>query len=335
LPAADVEGIGARLEALIQNVDRLKPESEAEPPAQAVAAPKPGPADTLARLSREIWEEFKGLVRIRRLDHPDLPLLTPSQTYFLRENLKLRLLAARLALLQRDEAGFRADLGAARGWTERYFNRQDAGSKAFAASLDELLRAAGGPEGRRHRSQPQGVAHPCGHCVLASRKENWARMMRIALWLLALFAIAVAFTLTARLDQGYVIVVYPPWRLELSFMLALLLLAGLMALAYAALRLGGIALNLSGDLRAWREKRRRDKADGLLLDALRAHLDGDGERARQLAAKAGENCLAPDLARRLTGGARPAAAVPAPNSTPNSLPESRVESHARIYRRIQ
>ncbi len=141
LPAADVEGIGARLEALIQNVDRLKPESEAEPPAQAVAAPKPGPADTLARLSREFWEEFKGLVRIRRLDHPDLPLLTPSQTYFLRENLKLRLLAARLALLQRDEAGFRADLGAARGWIERYFNRQDAGGKAFAASLDELLRA--------------------------------------------------------------------------------------------------------------------------------------------------------------------------------------------------
>jgi HemY protein len=50
--------------------------------------------------------------------------------------------------------------------------------------------------------------------------------MRIALWLLALFALAVAFTLAARLDQGYVIVVYPPWRLELSFMLALLLLAG-------------------------------------------------------------------------------------------------------------
>jgi len=147
--------------------------------------------------------------------------------------------------------------------------------------------------------------------------------MRIALWLLALFAIAVAFTLTARLDQGYVIVVYPPWRLELSFMLALLLLAGLMALAYAALRLGGIALNLSGDLRAWREKRRRDKADGLLLDALRAHLDGDAEGARTLAVKAGENCLAPDLAKRLAEGARPAAAaLSQPDSQPDSPPSS-------------
>lgn len=129
--------------------------------------------------------------------------------------------------------------------------------------------------------------------------------MRIALWLLALFALAVAFTLAARLDQGYVIVVYPPWRLELSFMLALLLLAGVLVLAYAAVRLGGIALNLSGDLRAWREKRRGDRADKALLDALRAHLDGDPERARRLAEKAGDSVLAPDLAERLRNTAAP------------------------------
>lgn len=123
--------------------------------------------------------------------------------------------------------------------------------------------------------------------------------MRAALWILALFALAVAFTLAARLDQGYVIVVYPPWRLELSFMLALLILAGAMLLAHALLRMAGIALNLSGDMRHWREKRRRDKADQALLDALRAHLDGNPERARQLAEKAGNSQLAPDLAKRL------------------------------------
>lgn len=131
--------------------------------------------------------------------------------------------------------------------------------------------------------------------------------MRAAFWLLALFALAVAIALAARLDQGYVIVVFPPWRLELSFMLALLLLAGVLALAYVALRLGAIALNLSGDLRVWREKRLRDKADKTLLDALRAHLDGDAERARQLADKAGESTLAPDLLERLK---RPAQPVP-------------------------
>ncbi len=141
MPAADAGGLNARLEALIQAVDGLKPESEAEPPPAAPVPATTGTADTLARLSREMWNEFKTLVRIRRLDHPELPLLTPSQTYFLRQNLKLRLLSARLALLQRDEAAFRADLAAARDWTGRYFNRLEAGSKSFIASLDDLLKA--------------------------------------------------------------------------------------------------------------------------------------------------------------------------------------------------
>ncbi len=145
LPAADIEGISARLEGLIQSVERLQPESDTEPraPAQRLAGSGKGgmgTVDTLAKFSQEAWSEFKELVRIRRLDHPDLPLLTPSQNYFLRQNLKLRLLAARLALLQRDESSFRADITAARDWANRYFNRQDDASKAFVVSLEELLR---------------------------------------------------------------------------------------------------------------------------------------------------------------------------------------------------
>ena len=141
LPAADIDGLNGRLEVLVQAVDGLKPESETEPPPPASPPLQGGTADTLVRISQEFWKEFKDLVRIRRLDHPELPLLTPSQNYFLRQNLKLRLLSARLALLQRDEASFRADLGAARDWAGRYFNRQEAGGKAFVASLDDLLKA--------------------------------------------------------------------------------------------------------------------------------------------------------------------------------------------------
>jgi uroporphyrin-3 C-methyltransferase len=141
LPAADIEGVSARLEALIQNVDRLKPESETEPRPAAFRPAAIGAADSLAKFSREAWNEFKELVRIRRLDHPELPLLTPSQNYFLRQNLKLRLLAARLALLQRDETSFRTDIAAALDWTNRYFNRQDEVSKTFSVSLRELLSA--------------------------------------------------------------------------------------------------------------------------------------------------------------------------------------------------
>jgi HemY protein len=135
--------------------------------------------------------------------------------------------------------------------------------------------------------------------------------MRAALWILVLFAAAVAFTLAARLDQGYVIIVYPPWRMELSFMLALLLLAGLVALAYVGLRLANVALNLSGDVRAWRDKRRQTKVDKALMDAMRAHLDGDFKRAAELAGKAGDSTLAPDLVERLRQPVR-VDSVPAP-----------------------
>jgi len=123
--------------------------------------------------------------------------------------------------------------------------------------------------------------------------------MRAAMWLLALFALAVAFTLLARFDQGYVIVVFPPWRIELSFMLALLLLSGLAIFVYALLRLARIALNLSGDMRAWQLKRRQNKADKALLDAIRAYLDGDQIQVEKLAVKAAESTLAPDLLARL------------------------------------
>ncbi|MDD5389238.1 MAG: uroporphyrinogen-III C-methyltransferase [Gallionellaceae bacterium] len=137
LPAADIVSLNARLEALIQNVDRLKPESDTEPAPVPTPAAR-GAADTLARFSAEAWREFKSLVRIRRLDHPDLPLLAPSQLYFLRENLKLRLLAARMSLLQRDETAFRNDIGEAHAWTSRYFNPRDEATGAVLASLDEM-----------------------------------------------------------------------------------------------------------------------------------------------------------------------------------------------------
>lgn len=141
LPAANIDALNARLEGLMQSVDRLKLESEAAPPTPGGVAPRAEGGDLLTRLSRDVWSELKELVRIRRLDNPELPLLAPAQTYFLRQNLKLRLLAARLALLQRDEASFRADLSAARDWVMRYYMHQDAVSLAFIDSVGELLRA--------------------------------------------------------------------------------------------------------------------------------------------------------------------------------------------------
>lgn len=141
MPGADIEPVNARLEALVQTVDRLKTEADREPAPPPQAAPAPGTLDTLGLFTREVWHELKDLLRIRRLDHPEMPLLTPAQSYFLRQNLKLRLLSARIALLQRDETTFRADLGAAREWARRHFSPRDPGTQAFLDGLGELSKA--------------------------------------------------------------------------------------------------------------------------------------------------------------------------------------------------
>jgi uroporphyrin-3 C-methyltransferase len=79
---------------------------------------------------------FRELVRIERLDRPDPVLLAPTQVNYLRENIRLRLLSARLALLQRDGRVFAEDTQQARLWLERYFDMQDRN----VASLVEELR---------------------------------------------------------------------------------------------------------------------------------------------------------------------------------------------------
>jgi HemY protein len=122
--------------------------------------------------------------------------------------------------------------------------------------------------------------------------------MRAALWLLALFALAVAITLVARLDQGYVIVVFPPWRLEMSFLLTVVLLAGGFVLVSFLLHLSRTALRLPEDLRAWRRHRHQAAADHALLDAFRAHFAGDEKKLRKALKKA-RDCSAQDLLEKL------------------------------------
>ena len=123
LPQVDSVGIAVKLDALVQQADPLPLVVPETLPAARVAArartlDEPG----FTRVARDFWDEMKGLVRIRELQAGDAALLAPAQTYFLRENLKLRLLAARVALLARDESSFRDDLKAAQGWVAKYFD---------------------------------------------------------------------------------------------------------------------------------------------------------------------------------------------------------------------
>ncbi|HUP08412.1 MAG TPA: uroporphyrinogen-III C-methyltransferase [Caldimonas sp.] len=78
---------------------------------------------TLSQAWSELWDEVRSLVRVTRIDHPDAVLLAPDQAFFLRENLKLRLLNARLALLSRQFDTAQQDLQAALVMIDRYFDR--------------------------------------------------------------------------------------------------------------------------------------------------------------------------------------------------------------------
>ena len=83
-----------------------------------------------------VWHEVRSLVRVTRIDQPEAMLLAPEQAYFLRENLKLRLLNARLAVLSRQFDAAQADLQVARQSLERYFDR----SSRKVTTTIELIR---------------------------------------------------------------------------------------------------------------------------------------------------------------------------------------------------
>jgi uroporphyrin-3 C-methyltransferase len=70
-------------------------------------------------LASSVWAELSSLVRVSRIDQPEAVLLTPEQSFFARENLKLRLLNARLGLLARQTTASRNDLQ----WAERDMHR--------------------------------------------------------------------------------------------------------------------------------------------------------------------------------------------------------------------
>lgn len=139
-PYVDVIGMSARIDNLMTLVDVLPLAMEARAPAAPQPEKSAADADknTWTRLTRELWRDMRELVRIEKMDRPDVPLLTPGQTYFLRENLRMRLLSARLALLAHDEKSFKADLKAAREWLTRYYDGRDKAVANAIAAVRQL-----------------------------------------------------------------------------------------------------------------------------------------------------------------------------------------------------
>jgi uroporphyrin-3 C-methyltransferase len=140
-PGVDVAGMTLRLDQILEQVDEMPLAIEAHAPTtprEEVAPQSVWWKQTLGAA----WGEIKQLVRVERLDSRDPTLLAPEQRYFLRQNVKLRLLHARLALLQRDEQAFRNDLQACIDWLQHYFDVQEGTAAHALTALRELQQAA-------------------------------------------------------------------------------------------------------------------------------------------------------------------------------------------------
>jgi HemY protein len=127
--------------------------------------------------------------------------------------------------------------------------------------------------------------------------------MRALLWLLTLAALAVGLSLAARYNDGYVLLVMAPWRVELSLNLLILLqLVGFAAL-YIVTRIVGHALQLPQRVREFRARRSQEQAVRALGDAARLSIEGRYSQALKCAASAYHAGHAPGLAALLAARA--------------------------------
>ena len=148
----DTAGLLGRLDDLVLQVDELpllgsvaqaasmrRPAGEATAPAPAAStASQPRWQATLHRTWEGVRDEVRGLVRVSRIDHPDAILLAPDQAFFLRENLKLKLLNARLGLLARRMDSARADLAGAYSALGKYFDPASRRTQNAIEALQQL-----------------------------------------------------------------------------------------------------------------------------------------------------------------------------------------------------
>lgn len=173
MPSFDLAGAALRLDDAINAVDTLPLLSSAQPleaeqaaqaphgaaklpknpKAQAASAPvasTPASAGWSAGVRAwwgRLWNDVRGelgqIVQVRRVDQTEALLLSSDQAWFLRENLKLRLMNARLALLSRNDAVFRADLDRADTLLARYFDTQSSRVTTVQNQLSQVRAMVG------------------------------------------------------------------------------------------------------------------------------------------------------------------------------------------------
>jgi HemY protein len=205
-----------------------------------------------------VWDEARDLLRVSRIERPDASLLSPDQAFFVRENLKLRLQGARLALLARQYEAARADLAAAATSLGAWF---DPGGAAPGRTLPGAFAPRRATPTCRAWTTPGGAGPGC------SRLRHVEAAMRAALWLIGLFAApwrwrCLRVTTTARSPcsgRRTASICRSTWCCAAG--------AAGAALLRALRTAGRAALELPRQARRWRQQQRERATNALLLDA--------------------------------------------------------------------
>ncbi|MGD8907989.1 MAG: uroporphyrinogen-III C-methyltransferase [Chromatiales bacterium] len=141
LPKVDQAGISAELVALADQLDQLSlkngvvPMVAEERAVEAAAAEAANEGLGLQQVVDDLWRGFKSMMVIRHHDKPVSAMLPPEQRYFLLENMRLKLEAAKAALMGRNQSLYEDNLKAAVAWTETYFEAADPGVVGFRQQL--------------------------------------------------------------------------------------------------------------------------------------------------------------------------------------------------------
>ena len=120
--------------------------------------------------------------------------------------------------------------------------------------------------------------------------------MRALFWLIGLFSVAAGLSIAARYNDGYVLLVLPPWRVEVSLNLAVLAVLAAFVLTYLLVRLVANTMAMPGQVQAFRRRKAREKGVGALRAAVTNLFEGRYGHAIKSAELAVETGEAPGLA---------------------------------------
>lgn len=139
LPYVDSAQLAGRLDSLLQKIDVLPLQVDHVGKHTADAVVEPTEQLSFAqRVGRSAWRALSQLIVVRRIDGQDPAVMGPENSFYVRENFKLRLGAARLTLLQKNTPLFQSDIAAAQAILERYFDRKDRDVIAAQQELNSL-----------------------------------------------------------------------------------------------------------------------------------------------------------------------------------------------------